>query len=256
MSQVKREGSPMAQKRKYRFIATLVELAELNGVSEQLHVIDEYTFSAVSVRGAKRAASEWYNRAYPDARLPGSSLDWHFLGAIEQNRHYRITPSSLALVLAPSGSQESDEAIEEMMVLISEVRRDPQAAREKYRADDLLAQLECYFRYCVDEVAGEITDQVRRDADMVYDWPGAPAMLSRALGCSPRQLRKLLGQLRDLQCPNCERTFVVLDERRKGGFAVEIYYCVRCQVDLVEYQPPASRLRYWTDWRDTEHESV
>ncbi len=134
-----------------------------------------------------------------------------------------------------------------MKALMAEIRRDPQAAHQRYPADELLAQLEQYFRYCVAEVGGEITDQVRRDADLIYDWPNAPTMLARALACKPGQVRKLLGRRRDLRCPKCHQTVVVLDERRKGGFITEAYLCRRCQVGLVEYQPPDSRWR--DDWR-------
>jgi hypothetical protein len=86
----------------------------------------------------------------------------------------------------------------------------------KYGASELMEWLERYFRHSIDEVGGEITDRVRRDADLVYDWPGAPAMLSRALDCRPGELRKLLGRLRTLRCPKCKRVSVVLDERRRG----------------------------------------
>jgi hypothetical protein len=246
-------------KRKYRFVAMLIEIAEKDkGTAEKPRIVDEYAFSAVSIQGAKRAASEWYNRLYPDFfdRLPnnvqpGSAWDWRFVEDFERNRHFRITPSGLALVLVPAGSQETDDDVERMASLMAEVRRDPQAARRKYGASKLTEWLERYFRYAVDEVGGEIAEQVRRDADMVYDWPGAPAMLSRALDCRPGELRKLLGRLRNLRCPKCGRTSVVLDERRKGGFAVKTYYCVPCGVDLVEYQ--ASGLRH--DRRDSEDES-
>ncbi|GIK38126.1 MAG: hypothetical protein BroJett011_19590 [Chloroflexota bacterium] len=237
----------MIKKRKYQFRAMLIELTD--GASSK--VIDEYAFFAVSDLGAKRAASEWYNRIRPEDRLPWAMpSEWRFLGAIEQNKHFRLTPSGLALVVVPLGSSESDEAVEQMKALMAEIRRDPQVVRKRYRADDLLARLEQYFRYCIDEVGGEITDQVRRDADLVYDWPNAPAMLVRALDRKPGQLRKLLGRLRDLRCPNCNQTFVILDERCKGGFIVEDYLCRRCQVELVEYQPEDPRLR--GDWRNSD----
>lgn len=234
----------MTTKRKYQFRAMLIELVE--GAPKK--VIDEYTFLAVSDVGAKRAASEWYNRIRPEDRLPFAlPAEWQLLGSWEQNKYFRLTPSGLVLVVAPAGSSESDEAVERLKSLMAEIRRDPPAARRRYRADDLLAQLERYFRYCVDEVGGEITDQMRRDADLVYDWPNAPAMLVRTLARKPGEVRKLLGRLRDLRCPTCQQTFTVLDERCQGGFTTETYLCRRCQVELVEYQRPDSRWR--DDWR-------
>lgn len=259
------KGCTMTE-RKYQFRAMLIDpddparaalaqrtwlmtLEELSGP-----IVDEYTFSAVSNQGAKRAASEWYNRIHPEARLlasaPGSPTDWQFLGVVEENRHFRLTPSGLVLALIPLGSQESEAAVEEMMALMARVRRDPSAVREQYLADDLLNRLERYFRHCLDEVGGEITDQVRRDADRVYDWPNAPTMLARALDCTPAQVRKLLGKLRHLRCPGCQETFVVIDERRQGGFTVETYYCTRCQENLVEYQLDYPGRR--SDWRQPE----
>jgi len=246
-------------KRKYRFVAMLIEIAEKDkGTAEKPRIVDEYTFSAVSIQGAKRAASEWYNRLYPDFfdRLPdnvqpGSPWAWRFVEDFEQNRHFRLTPSGLALVLVPAGSQETDDDVERMTSLMAEIRRDPQAARRKYGASELMGWLERYFRRAVDEVGGEITDRVRRDADLVYDWPGAPAMLSRALDRKPGELRKLLGRPRDMHCPKCGRTTIVIDERRKGGFATETYYCVLCGVDLVECRPPDYR---HCDWRGSGDE--
>lgn len=108
------------------------------------------------------------------------------------------------------------------MALMARVRCDPSAVREQYPADDLLNRLERYFRHCLDEVGGEITDQVRRDADLMYDWPNAPTMLARALDCTPAQLRKLLGKLRHLRCPGCQETFVENGNRkscRRAGSA-------------------------------------
>lgn len=235
----------MPQKRKYQFLAMLVTAP---ADTEQPKIIDDYAFSAVSTIGAKRAASEWYNRTHADPferLLSAQPADWQILGAVHQNRYCRITPSGLALVVVPQGSAESDETVQEMTALIAEVRRDPGAARRKHSPEDLLARLERYFRYCLDETAGEVTDQVRRDADMVYDWPGAPTMLSRALNCQPGQLRRLLGQLRDLQCPACGRTSVVVDERCQGGFRSEVYFCARCDVDLVECENPVSHRTHW-----------
>jgi hypothetical protein len=235
----------MPRQRKYQFLAMLVSMP---GDAERPTVVDDYAFSAVSTVGAKRAASEWYNRTHADPferLLSAQPADWQLLGAIHENRYCRMTPSGMALVVIPQGSAESDETVREMTALMAEVRRDPSAARRNYGLDDLLARLERYFRRCVDETAGEITDQVCRDADLVYDWPGAPTMLSRALACQPGRLRRVLGQLRDLQCPACGQTSVVVDERCQGGFRIETYYCIRCNVDLMECESPVSHRYHW-----------
>ena len=226
----------MSGKRKFRFIALLVDLERPTG--EQ--VIDRHEFTAVSLTGAKRAASQWYNRRNPEDRWLFALNEWWPVGNVDENRWVCMLPSGLGLIISPLGSSEDERTVQRLNDLMTRLRQDPQAVRKEFSRDKLLAKLELYFGYLLDEAGGSITDQALQDADLVYDWPKVPAMLARVWHRKPGEVRKMLGRRRQLSCPSCRQTFWVTDERRKGGYAVDEYICVACQVELVDIPPESS----------------
>lgn len=68
---------------------------------------------------------------------------------------------------------------------------------------ELLDCLRRYFRYWDGKLAGRWMPELADDADLVYDWPDAPEMLSAALNIPPKKLRGMLGRTRFLVCKKC-----------------------------------------------------
>jgi hypothetical protein len=240
--------------RKYHFVAMLVEKQPEGATVEDGAVVARYEFDAISEMGAMRAASEWHNRLHPDKRLiPGyanqADMNWQPIGRVEENRHYRLSPTGLMLLLLPLPPSDQAHEVARLTALFDRLRKDPQKVRHAYRgrSPELLDDIEQYLRYRMDETGGNITDQIRRDADLVFDWPGGPAMLARALDVKPKELRALLGQWRNMRCSTCNETHHILDERVEGGFDIARYACRKCGMELVEVPRDPALLRY--DWR-------
>ena len=242
--------------RKYHFVAILVKRPPAGEEVEDGEEVARYEFDAVSDRGSARAASEWHNRVYPGARLiPGygnqGDMNWNYLGRFEENRRYRPSPTGQVLLLLPLPPSDEARDMPRLRALMGRLRQDPQGVRNAYRgrSPELLDDVEQYLRHRMDETGGSITDQMRRDADLLFDWPGGPAMLARALDVTPKELRTLLGQFRNMRCPTCNETHHILDERARGGFDIARYACRRCGTELVE--APRDPAQVYYDWRQT-----
>jgi hypothetical protein len=240
--------------RKYHFVAMLIERQSEGTPMEDGAVVARYEFDAISEMGAMRAASEWHNRVHPESRLiPGygnqGEMNWQYIGRIEENRHYRHSPMGLVLLLVPLPPPDQAHEMSRLTTLIERLRQDSQWVRNAYRghSPELLDDIEQYLRYRMDETGGSITDQLRRDADLVFDWPGGPAMLARALDVKPKELRRLLGRWRNMHCSTCNETHHILDERVQNGFDIVRYACRKCGSELVEVPRDPAQLRY--DWR-------
>lgn len=240
--------------RKYHFVAMLVERQPDGTTVEDGAVVARYEFDAISEVGALRAASEWHNRVHPENRLiPGyanqGEMGWQYIGRVEENRHRRLSPTGLVLFLLPLPLSDEMHDLPRLAVLMERLRQDPQKVRNAYRgrSPELRDDIEQYLRCRVDETGGNITDQMRRDADLVFDWPAAPAMLARALDVKPKELRALLGQWRNMHCSTCNETHHILDERVQGGFDIARYACRKCGTELFEVPRDPVQLRY--DWR-------
>ena len=75
-----------------------------------------------------------------------------------------------------------------------------------------------YLEGLVREAGGELTPEVLREADWLYDVPGISYTIADALGMSLHELRAALGRQRRITCEDCGQEFTVLELRCKGGY--------------------------------------
>ncbi len=213
-------------KRRYSYTAHVVQLAE-----NERRALGKHTFEATTLASAKRTASQWCGELLGLVGIERTMSfgPWEILTTVDSNDWFRGVGRDKALVLKPTGSQESAQTTQGLIDLMWKIRAEPQLSH--WQGDkDLLAKIEQYFRHCLDETGGNVTDEMRRDADLIYDWPGAPAMIARAWGCTLHDVRGQLGRARICQCPKCKETRFSTQARCKGGFTTEgmSCYCRKC----------------------------
>lgn len=126
---------------------------------------------------------------------------------------------------------------EELRTWMETFRKTPAKSLEQHSGKfQTLNSLERYFLFRDQVLCGEWDEELRTDADLVFDLQGAPQMLSRALNISPVDLGERLGDHRDLICPRCKvKGPWTIDLRIRGGYHKGSYPCRRCGDEMVDY---------------------
>jgi len=107
-----------------------------------------------------------------------------------------------------------------------------------------------YLEARIANAGWELTPEVLREADWLYDAPGTAYTIADALGLSLSELRKALGRTRHVTCEECGRGFAVFEPRRKGGYSrSKETRCEECrrrywQEQQIEWEAEAARQQY------------
>ncbi len=209
------------------------------GWIDEFPVVSEHRFNAKSSSSAQRTATEWFHRQLADplfARF--GSGEWQtkffgwgaiFLKAVEDG----------ILLLETDPPPPTDPR---WPPLIAMLRIDPAAVKRDMPVKTAVAIAADYLHYTDLRSGGQTTDEQRYLADVLYDWPTAPAALAEALNVTQARLRTWLGQTVDLRCPNGHTdsldTFskpYVRRDRVKGGYDTAGWYACRvCGEQMIE----------------------
>jgi len=228
-----RSRSSTINQRKFEFIVTVISV-DKNG--NPVKAENLYQFKAVSFRGALSGASRWYKSIYesvypfsmPNNWVPDFSEERPIINGyvcdMLDGRMLHVQPLKLL----------DKEDTSQFTPMLEAIRENPTEFAKKYadKLSKIIDALEVYFLIKTDEYAGQITRQVKSDANLVYDWTGAPQMLSRAFDMSPGQLRDYLGTRVILRCPNCGKEGYGDLKRIKGGVQEGYFDCRKCGAEM------------------------
>ena len=98
---------------------------------------------------------------------------------------------------------------------------------------ELDEQVTAYFRERLVQTGGQITPDVLREADQLYDLRGISTVLAEALQLQVYDLQYALGQTQSLKCETCGASFQVHALRRKSGYWLQTLdqktLCPKCR---------------------------
>lgn len=202
--------------------------------------IDQYTFMASCNVSAKRIVMRWFRKKYPGhtwTRMPdlAETKTSLFIAAYnpeypDENMAYVAAVGDGLLIVASTGEILDEDDFQELKKLIRSIRINRNRIWEQFSSNpgELIDRLGRYYRYWNEKLAGRWMYELAEDMNLIYDWPGVPEMLSRALNMPPQRLRIILGKTRFLVCPKCGNEGPVGTERIQGGYKTCDYLCGEC----------------------------
>jgi hypothetical protein len=191
-------------------------------------VLDSHQMIATSRVGLLRGASEWASQRETSM---GRYLEWWgdwWFDEPSGRAVRRVSAGWLMTVPVVQASPKERKYLEAFGARVRERTGKQLAAlraKDRRRFDD---DATAYFRMRIEQFGGDHDESTLHDADKLYDLPGLPAILARALRLTTTELRNYLGRRRAVYCARCGVETVVLDPRCKGGYTEFEYTHMGC----------------------------